>query len=155
MKISTKGEYGIRALIELSQRYGEGYVQSSEIASARRIPGNYLYQLLITLRKAGLVQSRRGPQGGHKLARSPDDICLTEAVIALEGPLDPTSCVQPGVADDCPFHDSCAVRGVWQRITEVTRAVLDEATFASLKATEDELAKTQVEGTPASTRSPQ
>ena len=63
MKISTKGEYGIRAMLELSRRYGDGYIQSTEIATERKIPENYLYQLLITLRKAGLIRSRRGPQG--------------------------------------------------------------------------------------------
>jgi len=71
MKISTRGEYGIRAMMELAQRYGEGYVQSSTIAEVRDVPENYLYQLLITLRKAGLIRSRRGPKGGHMLARPP------------------------------------------------------------------------------------
>ena len=89
MKISTKGEYGIRALMELTVRHGQGYVQSTDIAAARNIPANYLYQLLITLRKAGIIRSRRGPQGGHMLARPPVDINLADAVVALEGPLAP------------------------------------------------------------------
>lgn len=132
MKISTKGEYGIRAMIELSARYGEGYVQSSEIASVRDIPENYLYQLLITLRKAGLIRSRRGPQGGHMLAKPPERINLLEVLLALEGPIDPVTCVQEDLADDCPFTDLCAVREVWQEITSETEAILVRTTFADL-----------------------
>lgn len=136
MKISTKGEYGIRAMIELAKRYGEGYVQSARIAEERAIPENYLYQLLITLRKAGLVRSRRGPKGGHMLARPPDRINLAEVVVALEGPLAPVSCVQDGVYPECAFTESCAVRQVWERLTNVTRIILEETTFESLVETE-------------------
>lgn len=136
MKISTKGEYGIRAMMELTTRYGQGYVQSSEIAAARVIPANYLYQLLITLRKAGIVRSRRGPQGGHMLARPPKDISLAEVVIALEGPLAPVGCVQEDMIDDCPFGERCAVKAVWERVTEATRTILENTSFADLAADE-------------------
>ena len=138
MKISTKGEYGIRALMELAFRYGQGYVQSAEIASARDIPPNYLYQLLITLRRAGLVRSRRGPRGGHMLARSPDGISLAEAVLALEGPIAPVSCVQEGIVHDCPFGEQCALRDVWQHVTDITRDVLASTNFAELTRIEQE-----------------
>jgi len=136
MKISTKGEYGIRAMIELAQRYGDGYIQSADIAEARDIPENYLYQLLITLRKAGLIRSRRGPKGGHMLARPPAHIHLEEVVVALEGPLAPVTCVQDEAYNDCQFHDICAVRGVWARITEATRAILQETSFEELASVE-------------------
>ncbi len=139
MRISTKGEYGIRALLELSLRYGEGYIQSSEIAAARSIPENYLYQLLITLRKAGIIRSRRGPQGGHMLARPPHDINLAEALIALEGPIEPTLCVQDDVLNDCSFESICAMRQVWQRVTDVTREVLESTSFGSLAERESAL----------------
>ncbi|MHB1295691.1 MAG: RrF2 family transcriptional regulator [Anaerolineae bacterium] len=132
MKISTKGEYGIRAMVELTRRYGEGYVQSAEIAAARGIPENYLYQLLITLRKAGLVRSRRGPQGGHMLSRTPDRINLAEVVLALEGPIEPTTCIQVDVFDDCVFAGQCVVRDVWQRVTDATQQILEETTMADL-----------------------
>ncbi len=138
MKISTKGEYGIRALLELSKRYGDGYIQSADIAAARGIPENYLYQLLITLRKAGIIRSRRGPQGGHMLARTPAAISLADAVIALEGPLAPTACVQTDVEDDCPYSARCAVRGVWQRVTDATTEILRSTTFEYLLERERE-----------------
>ena len=139
MKISTKGEYGIRAMLELARRYGEGYIQSSDIAAARDIPENYLYQLLITLRKAGLIRSRRGPQGGHMLARSPEHICLAETIIALEGPLAPVSCILDNIADDCVFHDRCVMRGVWQQINDATAAILQETNFEVLSQREREV----------------
>jgi Rrf2 family cysteine metabolism transcriptional repressor len=138
MKISTKGEYGIRAMIELAHRYGQGYVQSAEIAAVRDVPENYLYQLLITLRKAGLVRSRRGPQGGHQLSRPPRRISLAEVVIALEGPLAPVTCVQDEVVQDCVFCDTCVVRDVWQRVTDATRQILEETNFEQLVERERE-----------------
>lgn len=140
MRISTRGEYGIRALIELSCRHGQGYTQSSEIAAVRRIPENYLYQLLITLRKAGLVRSRRGPQGGHMLARPPETISLEDAVLALEGAIESVNCIQLDVEDDCPFLGRCAVREVWQRIADETHSILIGTTFADLVRREGELA---------------
>jgi Rrf2 family protein len=132
MKISTKGEYGIRALLELTQQYHRGYVQSATIAAARRIPENYLYQLLITLRKAGVILSRRGPQGGHMLARSPEDITLAQVVAILEGPIAPTECTQEQVVNDCPFGERCPVHEVWEHVTTATKDILEATTFAAL-----------------------
>ena len=71
MRISSKGEYGLRALFDLAQRYGEGPIQSHDIHLRQGIDENYLNQILIVLRKAGLIDSVRGPQGGHRLARPP------------------------------------------------------------------------------------
>jgi len=138
MKISTKGEYGIRALIELTQHAGEGYIQSTDIASARHIPENYLYQLLITLRKAGLIRSRRGPQGGHMLARPAERISLEEVVLALEGPIEPVGCIQEDMVSDCPMEGACPVREVWQRISDATRTILQQTTLAELARNERE-----------------
>ncbi|NLV75103.1 MAG: Rrf2 family transcriptional regulator [Chloroflexi bacterium] len=132
MRISTKGEYGIRALLELSQRYGEGYIQSADIASKRNIPENYLYQLLITMRKAGLIRSRRGPQGGHMLSRSPEKISINDAVLALEGSLAPTLCADDINTEECVFADCCAVREVWTLVAETTHRMLEETSFAKL-----------------------
>ena len=132
MRISTRGDYGIRAMLELAQRYGEGYLQSSEIAAAGAVPERYLCQLLILLRKAGLIKSRRGPGGGHALARPPDQISLADAVTALEGPWVPVSCVQENMVNDCPCGDDCPVRDVWLRVTQVTRRILEQTNFDRL-----------------------
>lgn len=87
MRISTRGAYGIRALFDLAQRYNQGAMQSDDIATRQGIPVHYLNQLLLQLRKAGLIESVRGPHGGHLLARAPAEITLLEALRALEGPL--------------------------------------------------------------------
>ncbi len=138
MKISTRGEYGLRAMMELTRRYGEGYIQNSAIAASRSIPENYLYQLLITLRKAGLIRSRRGPQGGHMLARLPENINLAEAVIALEGPLAPVTCIEEDAISDCAFCERCVIREVWREVTDATREILERTTFADLARQERE-----------------
>ncbi|MFO7169688.1 MAG: Rrf2 family transcriptional regulator, partial [Chloroflexota bacterium] len=90
MRISSKGEYGLRAMLDLAQRYGEGPVQSRDIHLRQGVDENYLNQILILLRRAGLIESVRGPQGGHRLARPPTQISVLEALIALEGPLLPS-----------------------------------------------------------------
>lgn len=98
MRISSKGDYGLRALFDLAQHFGQGPIQSEEIAQRQGIPVNYLNQLLIVLRRAGLIESLRGPLGGHMLARRPEMINLYDILIALEGPLLPS---EPG-RDDIP-----------------------------------------------------
>lgn len=85
MRFSMKTEYGVRAILELAAHAGRGALQSSEIARRQRIPGPFLDQVLMTLRRAGLIDSVRGPHGGHRLARSPDDIRLDEVIACLEG----------------------------------------------------------------------
>jgi Rrf2 family protein len=112
MRISSKGEYGLRALCDLAQRYGEGPVQSHDIHKRQGIDENYLNQILILLRKAGLIESVRGPQGGHHLARPPAQITLLEAVVALEGPLLPTETTRDG-SDVAEPLDRDIVREVW------------------------------------------
>jgi Rrf2 family protein len=100
MRISSKGEYGLRALLDLSQRHGIGLIQSREIHLRQGIDENYLNQILILLRRAGLIESVRGPQGGHRLARSPAQITLLDAISALEGPLLPIDTSRDGQGGD-------------------------------------------------------
>ena len=126
MRISTKGDYGVRALIHLSHHFGEGPVQSANIASRQRIPEPYLDQLLTTLRKAGFIRSVRGPQGGHALLRRPEEIRLSHVIKALEGSLSPVS----------HLHDEgyqCrAAHEVWHTVEEATKEILDGVTIGDL-----------------------
>jgi Rrf2 family protein len=85
MRFSMKTEYGVRAILELAAHAGRGALQSGEIARRQGIPGPFLDQVLMTLRRAGLIDSVRGPHGGHRLARSPDEIRLDEVIACLEG----------------------------------------------------------------------
>jgi Rrf2 family protein len=136
MRISTKGDYGVRALIELSHHYGEGTVQSAQIAARQRVPEPYLDQLLTTLRKAGFIRSVRGPQGLHALVKAPDEIKLSDVIRSLEGSLSPVS----------HLHDEgyqCrAAHEVWHQVEEATAEILDGVTIADLAARELEYAGT-------------
>ena len=131
MKISTKGDYGIRALIELTHHFGDPRpLQSSEIASRQKIPESYLEQLLTTLRRAGFIRSVRGPQGGHALIRDPAELRVSEVVEALEGTILPTSCLDEASA--CSKNGGCAQRDMWQAVREAILGVLDSTTIADL-----------------------
>src|SRR2546428_14127661 len=85
MRFSMKTEYGVRAALELAANAGRGALQSGEIARRQAIPGPFLDQVLMTLRRAGLVASTRGPHGGHELARPPEELRLAEGIACLEG----------------------------------------------------------------------
>src|SRR5512140_2391189 len=105
MRVSTRSDYGLRALIELAGHYGRGPLQSSEIALRRHIPEQYLDQLLTSLRKSGLIRSVRGPAGGHQLVRSPDDVSVREVIESLERSLSPVAWLdEPPELTDHPHH---------------------------------------------------
>ena len=131
MNISSKGEYGLRALFDLALRYGNDPVTSAEIATRQHIPEAYLNQLLITLRKAGLVRSVRGPKGGHELAYPPDRITLADAVIALEGGYSPVADLDRSPNPDEPAEAEI-LRGVWRQVDAVIGQVLESTTLDGL-----------------------
>jgi Rrf2 family protein len=130
MKVSTKGDYGVRALVELAHRYGGGPVQSAEIAAKQEVPEPYLDQLLTTLRRAGFIRSVRGPQGGHALIRRPEELKLSEVVQALEGSLAPIACVDD--PDACTRSGGCVQREVWERVRDATLEILESVSIADL-----------------------
>lgn len=131
MKISTKGEYGLRALIELTHHFGEPRpIQSSEIAYRQKIPESYLEQLLTTLRRAGFIRSVRGPQGGHALIREPSTVRVSDVIEALEGSIMPVDCLDEGSA--CSRNGGCAQRGMWADVRDAILGVLSKSTIADL-----------------------
>lgn len=135
MRMTVKSEYGVLALIDLACHYGEGPVSAREVASRQHIPGKFLEQLFVSLRKAGLVSARRGPHGGFVLDRAPRDITVLDVVEALEGPLRPTVC-RAEEAGGCDRSGHCAAGNVWERATSAVRAVLEKTTLADLAATQ-------------------
>ncbi len=135
MRISTKGDYGVRALVELAHHYGEGPLQSAEIAARQEIPEPYLDQLLTTLRRAGFIRSVRGPQGGHALIREPYEVKLSEVLTALEGSLSPASCLDE--PNGCGKL-GCAQREVYQAVQDATLKILDSVSIGELAARERE-----------------
>lgn len=130
VKVSMKSDYGVRAVLDLASHFGKGPIQSSEIAARQRIPEPYLDQLLTTLRKAGLIVSKRGPQGGHCLARPPEQITMGHVIDALEGRTAPIDCLEDMVR--CQLSDNCGQREVWRQIAELTQHVLDTTTIQDL-----------------------
>ena len=115
MRISNKGIYALRAMFDLAQQVGKGPVQSDDIATRQGIPVNYLNQLLIPLRQAGLIESVRGAQGGHLLALTPERITLCDIIVAIEGPL---LIGEPSREDWTPTvpEDDALVNDLWSHL---------------------------------------
>jgi Rrf2 family protein len=130
VKLSLRSDYGARAVIDLARRYGEGPVQSAEIAARESIPEAYLEQLLTSLRKAGLVRSSRGPRGGHELARAPSAITFGDVVSALEGSLVSLDCL--GEPDGNGASTASLTREVWQEVAAAANRVLAGTTVQAL-----------------------
>ena len=131
MRVSTRSDYGLRALIELAGHYGRGPLQSSEIALRRHIPEQYLDQHLTSLRKSGFIRSVRGPSGGHELVRPPQEISVREVIASLEGTLSPVSWLdEPPELTDHPHQ--CGQREIWERIRNATTEILESYSVADL-----------------------
>jgi Rrf2 family protein len=133
MKFSTKGHYGLRAMAALACAYGEGPMTLAEIAKSEDLSLGYLEQLMTILRKAGLVESRRGAHGGYQLRGEPASITVGDVLRALDGPIAPTLCasevIDPGF---CERETACPSRLVWQRMRDCIVRVLDSTTLADL-----------------------
>lgn len=139
MRVSTRSDYGLRALIELAGHHGGGPLQSSEIALRRHIPEQYLDQLLTSLRKAGFIRSVRGPAGGHELLRDPATITVREVIEALEGSLSPVAWLdEPPELTDHPHH--CGQREIWERVRDATGEILAAYTVNDLLEREPQAA---------------
>ena len=137
MKVPMKVDYGVRALVELAQRYGDGSVQSVEIAERQSIPEPYLDQLLATLGRFGLIRSRRGPQGGHALAKAPSEISLGMVMAGLEGTAAPLECIDEPA--ECNLSNICAQREVWRSVEDAVQSVLNSTTIADLANRQERL----------------
>ena len=133
--MSSRARYATRALLELSLRYEEGTTQIQDIAERQNIPFKYLQQILMALKVAGFVQSRKGPGGGYMLAGSPQEITLGAVLRAMDGPVAPISCVSVMNFSECgcPKPDACALRSAFKDVREAIVEVLDKTTFADLK----------------------
>ena len=130
MKLSIRSDYGARAVLALARRYGEGPVQSAEIAAREAIPEAYLEQLLTSLRRAGLIRSSRGPRGGHELARDPAAITFADVIGALEGPFLSLDCL--GAGDGGGAATSAITREVWQEVADCAHRILRSTTIQAL-----------------------
>ncbi len=136
MKFSTKGTYGLRAVVELAKRYGEGPVSLAAVAAEQGISEAYLEQLMRSLKNAGIVKTARGKAGGYLLAREPQSISVLETLRALEGSTDIVDCVGSD-ASVCENACTCSARPLFLKLQSRINAVLEETTIGEL--TEDHI----------------
>ena len=118
MKLTTKGRYGLRAVIDLAEYAKHEPVSLAAVAERQSISISYLEQLISKLKKAGIVQSTRGAQGGYTLAKAPEEISVGDILRALEGNLSPVECVAENHDSECASADFCVTKYVWKRISD-------------------------------------
>ena len=139
MKLSKKSEYGLRALLELTITYGTATIQRHEISTRQHIPVEFLEQILLALKRAGLLGSRRGVKGGYSLIKPPEAITLGQVIRILDGPLAPIGCVSRSAyqkCSDCPYaaKSKCPVQSVMGTVRDAIAGVLDHYTLADFAA---------------------
>lgn len=132
MQISTKGRYALRAMIDLGLYMDQGPVLRKDIAARQEISSEYIGQLFVELRKAGLIESIKGPGGGYVLARDADKITAGDIIRAVEGPIALVLCVGPDSGSLCHRREDCSARLLWKRLSKTIEEVLDSVTLEDL-----------------------
>ena len=133
MKLSTREQYGVRAMVELARSFGQGPLPLTEVSRLQNISLAYLEQIVAPLREAGLVVSTRGAHGGYHLARQPQAITVGDVLRALEGPIAPVQCVsEVRQGDRCEREEVCLTRPVWEKVRDSIVTALDSTTLADL-----------------------
>lgn len=145
MKLSTKGRYGLRAVLDLAVHANEEAVALSQIADRQKISMNYLEQLIAKLKKAGIVKGIRGAQGGYMLALPAENVSVGDILRALEGDLNPVDCSEVNKGEGyCSSADSCVTKYVWKRISDSINEAVDTIMLSELVA---ESKKVQIQTT--------
>ena len=130
MRVSTKGRYGLRTLVDIALHQDKGAVTLNDIAKRQEISVKYLWQVINPLKTSGLLSVTRGAKGGYTLARRPDEINMLEVVSTLEGPLSLVECI---VNDDiCDRIDTCVARSVWLEVNLTVEKALRGITLAEV-----------------------
>lgn len=131
MKFSAKGEYGVRAIIDIAIFGDKAPVQVKEISRRQGIPERFLEQVMASLKRSGLVESVRGAQGGYFLSRDQADISLTDIIEAVEGPLEVMSCAS-GKSTRCKELELCALRDVWSDVRDSILVALNSVSLEDM-----------------------
>jgi Rrf2 family cysteine metabolism transcriptional repressor len=132
VRVSAKELYGLRAMAEFAQHFGEGPLSLAEVARAQAISQPYLEQIAIELRRAGLLKSKRGALGGYYLSHPPQATTAGDIIRALEGAILPIQCVAEDSCAPCALEDSCTTRGIWEQVRDRLVETLDSITLADL-----------------------
>jgi Rrf2 family cysteine metabolism transcriptional repressor len=132
VKLSTRGRYGLRAMLDIAIKQGDGPVALHSISERQGVSVGYLEQLMVPLKKEGLIRSVRGAQGGYLLARGSDNITVGDIIRALEGPIAPVACVSEDYPEECDRAEGCVTRLVWAKVRDSIAEVLDSLTLDDL-----------------------
>jgi len=132
MNVSTKSEYGLRALIYLAGKTGHEATPAREIAEKWSVPVKYLEQILKTLKEAGIISGQVGVGGGYRLMRPATLITAGEVIRVLDGRIAPMGCVSTSDYEPCEFEDGCGLKTLWARTRAAMLGVLDQTTIADL-----------------------
>ena len=138
MKISTRGRYALRLMMDIAINGQEEPVRIKDIARRQEISEKYLEQIVSVLNKAGFVKSSRGPQGGYRLMRAPAEYTAGSILCLIEGSLAPVACMDMD-ENDCPRHERCATLFLWQRLHEAMKDIIENISLADLVAWQQEL----------------
>lgn len=131
MKLTYKGDYALKALLDLALNYEQGVATIHDIAKRIDAPVKFLEQVLLDLKKGGFVESKRGNVGGYQLSRDPASITVGQVVRYIDGPIEPIACVEKGYSH-CLDLRKCVFKNIWQKVAQVTSEVIDQITFADL-----------------------
>lgn len=131
MKISTKGRYALRLMVDLAANDNGEYISLKVISQRQNISNKYLEQIITILSKAGFVKSVRGSNGGYKLAKSPRDYTVGMIIRLTEGSLAPVACLE-GEENDCERNESCVTLSVWKKLHDAINGVVDSITLEDL-----------------------
>lgn len=135
MRVSTRGDYASRALLSLAMSgSAEGPTPVRDIAEKTGLPQPYLEQILLSLKGAGLVRSKRGVGGGYILARSPNEITLAEILRAVDGPITLGDFGEPHTAGACDHEGQCVLLSIWNKVGSEMRILLENYTLADISA---------------------
>lgn len=135
MKITYKGDYALKAILQLTVEYEKsenGVMSITEIARIGDMPTKFLEQILLALRKGGFVKSKRGVNGGFYLARPPEDITVGDVIRFIDGPIEPIACVEGGRYKGCKDIGCCIFRDIWKELQAAMSGVVDGLTFQQL-----------------------
>ncbi|HDH53061.1 MAG TPA: RrF2 family transcriptional regulator [Nitrospirae bacterium] len=138
LRLSTKGQYGVRAMFELAKNYKKGPLTIKEIARRQGVSISYLEQLLNRLRKSKLIMSRKGPGGGYVINGKPEEISVGNILNSLEGPVAITQCLDPS-AKGCKRVEGCVARLLWKSLGEKIENFLDTINLNDLLREETKL----------------
>lgn len=138
MKISTRGRYALRLMIDIGMNDKHNPVRIKDIAQRQEISEKYLEQIVSVLNKAGYVRSSRGPQGGYRLARAPKDYTVGDILTLIEGSLAPVACLDTPV-NECPREAVCPTLILWKKIDDAVHGVVDSITLEDLLKWQNQL----------------